>query len=121
VSAAAVGAGDNAAAAAAADSARSGSAGPLPVKLTEPVEITSLAGANLTFAWWPGSTPSVKAVTGASGSAAAVVVEAVPCGVRLPCFRFSTTQGVSYEVVHGNSSSREQPGTASLSLDRQVR
>ena len=49
VSATATGAGDKA----------DGSA-PLPVKLTSPVRIASLAGQNLTVAWWVGAAPTVK-------------------------------------------------------------
>ena len=72
-----------------------GSGGPLPVKLLGPVKITALAsGQNLTFAWWPGSRPSVTVAS----DGAVVAVKAVACGVRLPCFRFATTQGVSYEL-----------------------
>lgn len=84
VSADAVGAGD-----------QPGGGGALPVKLTGPVRVTALAtGQNLTFAWWPGSQPSVTVAS----DGAVVAVKAVACGVRLPCFRFATTQGVSYEL-----------------------
>ena len=86
VSAAAVGAGDKA----------DGSA-PLPVQLTAPVDIASLAGQNLTVAWAAGETPTVKAVGGA-----AVPVEAVGCGVQgtlgLSCYRFATAVGGSYTL-----------------------
>ena len=106
VSAAAVGAGDNATDA-------------LPVKLTAPVSITSHAGQNLTLAWWVGAKPPTVTVTrdGGGGSSArsdsidsdsssdssgggdsAVVVVAVDCGVRRPCYRFATTQGDTYSI-----------------------
>ena len=58
VSATATGAGDKA----------DGSA-PLPVKLTSPVRIASLAGQNLTVAWWVGAAPTVKVEGGASVAA----------------------------------------------------
>jgi hypothetical protein len=85
VSASAMGAGDKA----------DGSAANL-VKLTAPVGVTSLAGQNLTFAWpWPGAKPSVTAASGG----ATVALETAACGVRLPCYRFATTQGASYQVA----------------------
>jgi hypothetical protein len=104
VSAAAVGAGDKATDA-------------LPVKLTAPVRITSHAGRNLTLAWWVGAKPPTVTVArnGGGGSSArsdskdsgsesgrggdrAVMVVAVHCGVRRPCYRFATTQGATYSI-----------------------
>ena len=102
VSATATGAGDKA----------DGSA-PLPVKLTSPVRIASLAGQNLTVAWWAGAAPTVKVEGGAS-----VAVEPASCGVAAtlgrPCYRFATAVGESYTLQGSASSTLKQGGDADL-------
>ena len=102
VSATATGAGDKA----------DGSA-PLPVKLTSPVRIASLAGQNLTVAWWAGAAPTVKVEGGAS-----VAVEPASCGVAAtlgrPCYRFATAVGESYTLQGSASPTLKQDGDADL-------